>query len=143
VRGLRVRAAAAEEIVCPWRLLGRFRQPLNLTVRRQGRVCLQSWFLRYGMLHTRMVMVPVALAAGLVSCVVAVAPVPGSENVRITRNASEVSSCSAVGNIRVNASGSNARTEFRNTAVGLGGNVGVVTNGPAWAPVEGIAYRCP
>ena len=93
------------------------------------------------MLHTRMV--PVAFALGLVSCVVAVAPVPGSENVRITRNASEVSSCKPVGNIRVNASGSNARTEFKNMVVGFGGNIGVVTNGPAWAPVEGIAYRCP
>jgi hypothetical protein len=143
VRSLRVRAAAAAEIVRPWRLLGRFRAPLNLTVRRRGRVFLQSWFLRYGMSHTRIVVVLVALAAGLVSCVVAVAPVPGSENIRITRNASEASSCKAVGNIRVNASGSNARTEFRNTVVGLGGNVGVVTNGAAWAPVEGIAYLCP
>lgn len=95
------------------------------------------------MLHRRMFVVTVALAAGLCSCVVAVAPVPGSEKVRITRNASEVSSCSAVGNIRVNASGSNARTEFRNMVVGFGGNVGVVTSGPAWEPVEGIAYRCP
>src|SRR5215469_8772499 len=108
-----------------------------------GQSFLQSLFLRYGMLHTRMVVVPVALALGLVSCVVAVAPVPGSENVRITRNASEVSSCNAVGNIRVNASGSNARTEFKNMVVGFGGNIGVVTNGPAWAPLEGIAYHCP
>ena len=66
------------------------------------------------MLHTRMVVAPVALAVGLISCVVAVAPVPGAEKVRLTRNASEVSTCSAVGNIKVNASGSNARTEFRN-----------------------------
>jgi hypothetical protein len=95
------------------------------------------------MQHTRIVVVAVALAVGLVSCAVAVAPVPGSEQVRITRNASEVSTCTAVGNIRVNASGSNARTEFRNAVVGFGGNIGVVTNGPAWAPVEGIAYRCP
>ena len=95
------------------------------------------------MLHTRMVVVLVPLAVGLTSCVVAVAPVPGSEKVRITRNASEVSTCTAVGNIRVTASGSNARTEFRNMVVGFGGNTGLVTNGPAWAPVEGIAYRCP
>jgi len=95
------------------------------------------------MLHTRMVVVPVALAVGLVSCVVAVAPVPGAENVRLTRNASEVSTCSAVGKIRVNASGSSARTEFRNMVVGFGGNIGFVTNGPTWTPVEGIAYRCP
>jgi hypothetical protein len=94
------------------------------------------------MLHTRMVVVPVALAVGLISCVVAVAPVPGAENVRLTRNASEVTTCSAVGSVRVNASGSNARTEFRNMVVGFGGDIGVVTNGPTWAPVEGIAYRC-
>jgi hypothetical protein len=95
------------------------------------------------MLHTRMVVVPVALAVGLMSCVVAVAPVPGAEKIRLTRNASEVSTCTAVGNIRVTASGSNARTEFRNMVVGFGGNIGVVTNGPTWEPVEGIAYRCP
>jgi hypothetical protein len=94
-------------------------------------------------LHTRMVVVPVALAVGLISCVVAVAPAPGAEKVRVTRNASEVSTCSAVGNIRVNSSGSNARTEFRNGVVSFGGNAGLVTSGPMWAPVEGIAYRCP
>ena len=95
------------------------------------------------MLHTAKVVIPVALAVGLISCVVAVAPVPGADQVRVTRNASEVSTCTAVGNIRVNASGSNARTEFRNTVVGFGGNAGVVTSGPMWAPVEGVAYRCP
>ena len=95
------------------------------------------------MLHSRVVMVPVALAVGLTSCVVALAPVPGAEKVRVTRNTSEVSTCRAVGHIRVNSSGSNSRTEFRNMVVGFGGNVGVVTNGPTWEPVEGIAYRCP
>ena len=95
------------------------------------------------MLHTRMVVVPVALAVGLTSCVVAVEPVPGAEKVRLTRNASEVSTCSAVGNIRVNTSGSNARTEFRNMVIGSGGNIGFVSSGPTWAPVEGVAYRCP
>jgi hypothetical protein len=77
------------------------------------------------MLHTRMVVVPVALAVGLISCVVAVPPAPVAEKVRLTRNASEVSTCSAVGNIRVNTSGSNARTEFRNGVVGFSGNTGV------------------
>ena len=95
------------------------------------------------MLHARTVVVPVALAIGLISCVVAVAPAPGADKVRLTRNASEVSTCSAVGNVRVNASGSNARTEFRNMVVGFGGTIGLVTSGPTWAPVEGIAYRCP
>jgi len=95
------------------------------------------------MLHSRMVVVPVALAVGLTSCAVAVAPVPGAEKVRLTRNASEVSTCSAVGSIRVNTSGSNARTEFRNLVIGSGGNIGLVSSGPTWAPVEGVAYRCP
>ena len=97
---------------------------------------------RYAMLHTRMV--AVALTVALSSCVVvAVAPLPGSEAVRVTRNASEVSTCSAVGDIKVKATGSNARTEFRNAVVGFGGTVGLVTTGPAWEPVGGIAYRCP
>jgi hypothetical protein len=90
-----------------------------------------------------MVVVSVASAVGLVSCVVAVAPVPGSEKVPLTRNASEVSTCTAVGNIKVNASGSSAPKEFRNMVVGFGGNIGYITSGPTWAPVEGIAYRCP
>jgi hypothetical protein len=96
-----------------------------------------------GALHTRMAAVPIALALGLTSCVVAVAPVPGAEKVRLTRNASEVSTCSAVGTIRVTSTGSNARTEFRNMVIGSGGNIGLVSNGPTWEPVEGIAYRCP
>ena len=95
------------------------------------------------MLHTRRVVIPVALAVGLISCVVAVAPVPGADKVRVTRNASEISTCSAVGNIRVNSSGSNARTEFRNMVIGSGGNIGLVSSGPTWAPVDGVAYRCP
>jgi hypothetical protein len=95
------------------------------------------------MRHTRMVVIPVTLAVGLTSCVVAVAPVPGADKVRVVSNASEVSTCSPVGNITVKSAGSNARTEFRNMVVGFGGNTGLITNGPMWAPVEGIAYRCP
>jgi hypothetical protein len=37
----------------------------------------------------------------------------------------------------------NAQRQFRNQAVGLNGNVGLVTSGPVGAPGEGIAYRCP
>ena len=95
------------------------------------------------MLHARRTVVPVALAVGLTSCVVPLAPVPGSENIRLTRNTSELASCSAVGTIRVKSRGSNSRTEFRNAVVGFGGNIALVTNGPMWEPVEGVAYRCP
>ena len=125
------------------RLIGAPGRPRNVTIRCRGRVCPQSYFLRYAVSHTRTVVVPVTLAVGLISCVVAVAPVPGADKIRLTRNASEVSTCNGVGNIKVNASGSNARTEFRNGVVGFGGNIGLVTSGPTWAPVEGIAYRCP
>jgi hypothetical protein len=95
------------------------------------------------MLRTRMVVIPVALAVGLTSCVVAIAPAAGADKVRVISNASEVSTCSAVGNITISSSGSNARTEFRNKVIGFDGNTGLITNGPMWAPVEGIAYRCP
>ncbi|MBV8143704.1 MAG: hypothetical protein JO184_01765 [Gammaproteobacteria bacterium] len=96
------------------------------------------------MLYIRIVVVSVALALGLTACIaVAVTPLPGSEKVRLTRNASEISTCSAVGNIKVDTTGSNARTEFRNMVVGFGGNFGLVNSGPTWAPVEGVAYRCP
>ena len=94
-------------------------------------------------MHPRVVVILVALAVGLISCVVAVAPVPGADKVRLTRNASELTTCVAVGDIRVTASGSNARTEFRNMVIGFGGNLGFVTSGPTWEPAEGVAYRCP
>jgi hypothetical protein len=137
-------ATRAGRQCAPAALIGHLRaRPLNFTVRCRRTVFAKSQVLRYAMLHTRMVMVTVASGVGLISCVIAVAPVPGSENLRLTRNASEVSTCHAVGNIKVKASGSNARTEFRNMIVNFGGNIGLVTNGPAWAPVEGIAYHCP
>jgi hypothetical protein len=74
---------------------------------------------------------------------------PGADKVRITKNASDVSACSAVGNIHLprDAKGNvdiyNADTEFRNQTVGLGGNTAFVTQSGVFVPVEGIAYRCP
>jgi hypothetical protein len=135
-------AAGAGRQFAPAARVGRDRAALNFVVGCRGESLPSPSSLRYAVLHTRMV--AVALTVALSSCVVvAVAPVPGSETVRVTRNASEVSTCSAVGDIKVNASGSNARTEFRNAVVGFGGTVGLVTIGPAWEPVGGIAYRCP
>jgi hypothetical protein len=91
--------------------------------------------------------------AGLLSFPILVAacvsPAPGADRVRLTRNAADVSSCSAVGNVRV-PPGSNgtvdiatADTEFRNQVVGYGGNTAFVSSEPLGVPVEGIAYRCP
>jgi hypothetical protein len=78
-----------------------------------------------------------------------VALAPGADKVRITKVATEVATCTAVGNISVpgNAQGQvdmgNAETQFRNQTVGLGGNAAFVTSAPLGFPVEGVAYRCP
>jgi hypothetical protein len=77
-----------------------------------------------------------------------VAPAPGADQVRITKVASDVANCTAVGNIKVprNADGNvdiaNAGVEFRNQTIGLGGNTAFETAAPLGVPVEGIAYRC-
>lgn len=82
-------------------------------------------------------------------CIACVSLAPGADKVRITKNASDVSMCTAVGN--VNASGGvqgpsevvDASTELRNQAVGLGGNVIFVTLATLGVPAEGVVYRCP
>jgi hypothetical protein len=67
--------------------------------------------------------------------------VPGADKIRITRNASDVSACGAVGNIRVPHDDIlNADAVFRNQTVGLGGNTAFVTSDRLG---EGVAYRCP
>lgn len=94
----------------------------------------------------RILPVASALACMLAACV---SLAPGAYKVRITKNSSDVSKCTAVGNIKVprdsqgNVDIANAETEFRNQIVGLGGNTGFVTYGPLGVPVEGVAYRCP
>jgi len=89
-----------------------------------------------------------ALAAILCGCVTPTAA-PGAEKVKITHNAADVSACTPAGNIKVprNENGlvdiASAETQFRNAAVGLGGNVAFVTEGALGVPTAGIAYRCP
>jgi len=79
---------------------------------------------------------------------VSVAPVPGAEQVKITKNPSDVAACRAVGNIKVpTGEGSPGgatldRIEFRNQAVGFGGNTALVTVSYLGAPLQGIAYHC-
>jgi hypothetical protein len=71
---------------------------------------------------------------------------PGADKVRITKNASDVADCSAVGNITLprNAQGQaeslDVDTEFRNQTVGLGGNTAFVTSSIGG---QAVAYRCP
>jgi hypothetical protein len=78
-----------------------------------------------------------------------VTPAPGADKVRMTKDASDVAGCTAVGN--VNTLGgpqgpsqiSDSSTELRNQAVGLGGNVIFVTLATLGVPDQGVAYRCP
>lgn len=94
--------------------------------------------------------VPVAcvLLASTAACVTTVLA-PGADKVRITQVPSDVSNCTAVGNIRVprldngNVDRSNAEAKFRNRTIGLGGNTAFLTAGSPDVPDEGIAYRCP
>jgi hypothetical protein len=77
-----------------------------------------------------------------------VTPAPAADQGRVTKNASDVSTCKALGNIQVpkNAQGlvdgASAHTQFRKQAVGLGSNVALGTEGFVSIPVAGIAYRC-
>ena len=70
---------------------------------------------------------------------------PGADQVRLTKTSADVSVCKALGNIQVprDVDGASAQKQFRNQAVGLGGNVALVTEGFVSIPVAGIAYHCP
>ncbi len=74
---------------------------------------------------------------------------PGADQVRLTNRPADVGACKALGNIQVPkddqglVDGASAQNQFRNQAIGLGGNVGLVTEGFVSIPVAGIAYHCP
>jgi hypothetical protein len=74
---------------------------------------------------------------------------PGADKVQLTKSASDVASCTAVGNIHVppDEQGglvvSVTTAAFRNQVIGFGGNTGFITSNQLGAPVDGIAYRCP
>ena len=77
-----------------------------------------------------------------------ITPAPGSDKVHVTKHPGDVAACKAVGNIMVpkapdgTVSSKTAKTEFRNQAVGFGGNTALVTYGTESVPVEGVAYLC-
>jgi len=71
---------------------------------------------------------------------------PGADQVRITKNASDVVACKPLGNIQLQKNDQafvTGRAQFRNLAVGLGANVALITEGLVSAPVAGIGYSCP
>jgi hypothetical protein len=72
---------------------------------------------------------------------------PGADKVLLTQKAADVANCKAVGNINPNQGPKGTTfstpTDFRNQAIGFGGNTVFVTNQYMGAPVEGVAYLCP
>jgi hypothetical protein len=68
---------------------------------------------------------------------------PGADQVTITRNAADVASCTAVGNIDSRMAGipSQIPPQMQNQAVGLGGNV-VLDTSVIGTTATGVIYRC-
>jgi hypothetical protein len=83
-----------------------------------------------------------AIGLGTAGCVT-VALAPGAEKVKITRTASDVASCKAVGNVKSLLEGTEAiNATLQNQTLGLGGNTVFVT-GIDGQSEEGVAYLCP
>jgi hypothetical protein len=80
---------------------------------------------------------------GLVTGCATVALAPGAEKVKITKNASDVVSCKAVGNVKSLMDGPEAvNATLQNQTLGFGGNTVFVT-GTEGQSVTGVAYSCP
>ncbi len=91
----------------------------------------------------------IVIGAAVLNGCASVTLAPGAEEVRLTDKASEVIMCKSRGSITVpkNEHGlvdiSVAQKQFRNQAVSLNANVGLVTEGLMRFPSAGVAYRCP
>jgi len=94
-------------------------------------------------MHIRQLSIIVCASAFLSACVTLA---PGADKVRITQNPADVSTCSAVGNIKAPRNGQGQVDIFdvdaalRNQTIGLGGNTAFETSALLG---EGVAYRCP
>jgi hypothetical protein len=87
------------------------------------------------------VCVAAAMTTALVGCVT-VAPVPGAERIQLTKNAADVASCKAVGNVESAGSPLDVEPSFRNQAVGLGADTVFVTDSWNGREGQGVAYKC-
>jgi hypothetical protein len=82
------------------------------------------------------------IGLGMAGCVT-IAVAPGAEKVKITKIASDVASCKAVGNLKAPLEGNEAiNATLQNQTFGLGGNTAFVT-GADGQSVAGVAYSCP
>ena len=89
------------------------------------------------------VSVVLALVPVLDACVSTTGPAPGSYTLQMTTDPSEVSACTAVGEIKVPGGAPNKDMQFRSQAVRFGADTALVTIFGDGTPVDGIAYRCP
>jgi hypothetical protein len=88
------------------------------------------------------VAVLITLTAGTAACTT-VTLAPGADRVRLTVNATDISSCRAVGSVKApQGSGLDGEPTIRNQALGLGANVIFVTRNITGSE-EGVAYNCP
>ena len=128
----------------PRRLVDSCAQPLYLAVRCRGATECQDPGPSEGRWPASLsVSVALALVAVLDACV-STGAVPGSDKVHVTTNPSDVSACTAVGNINVPGGASNKEIQFRNQAVGFGANTALVTVTVfGTTPVDGVAPHCP
>jgi hypothetical protein len=97
-------------------------------------------------MNARLLIGAVGVGILLAACV---SLAPGADKVRFTKNAADVATCRAVGNVRVPIESqgqvdiADADTRFRNQVLGFGGDTAFVTSSSLGIPVQGIAYRCP
>jgi hypothetical protein len=88
------------------------------------------------------------VSCGAIFLAACVTLAPGAEKVFITKQASDVSGCTPVGNVNTlgDVQGpsqiADSSAELRNQAVGLGGNTIFVTSATLGVPNQGVAYRC-
>jgi hypothetical protein len=76
----------------------------------------------------------------IAGCVTPTVLAPGAEQVRITQKATDVATCTAVGNVSPNYQ---KLEDARNLTVGLGGNALLVTQHSLDAVIiSGVAYHC-
>jgi hypothetical protein len=83
-----------------------------------------------------------AIGTIVAGCIPLVVLAPGADQVRITKNAADVASCSAVGNVdgRIDSVPRDQTNQMKDEAIGLSGDVVFVTS--EFGPPKGIAYRC-
>jgi hypothetical protein len=95
---------------------------------------------------SRAILIVVSCVSLVAACADTVSLVPGADQVRLTKNPTDIANCKPSGNVNVvlgEVYAHNLQGAFRNRVVGLGGNAAMVTYGSLKFPEQGVAYQCP